>query len=215
MNEFNKFCVNRPSEIENYDAYQSKLDEVREGKTPRWVKIISIILLIALGLSLAYVIFVHPINKLKLRFLIYDSFTLEIIIPGFGIYTTREIQVDGNIMKYGDQYYEIDGNEIYTYHKNFKGEWQKIKSDDFNDPESTRIAEKILKRSNYRHAKGRLFAWKIKDNVDLGNDIQSAGIELYEGKIAIVLSYRSVKGYMHFTDFGKVKLTPPWEEQDK
>ncbi len=194
------------------EAYEKSEETKENKKTPLWVKIIAIILLIALGLSLEYFLLLHPINKLKLRFLLYDNFTIEIIVPNVGLYPKKAtIYVDGNIMLFNDTYYEIDDGEIYTYHKDFNGNWQKQKSEDFSASDNKEIMYKLFNRRNYKRSKDDLYSWVTKDNVDLG-EIGRAGIERYEGNIAIVLYVGiATKIYMCFTDFGKTHLTPPWQ----
>ena len=207
MREFDQFTDNQSGAIDMYERDQEKSDQFKK-KTPQWVKLISIILITAIGISLAYLVFVHPINKLKISVLLCDNYTIKMIIPGGITSETTSIYVDGNIIKYNDQYYEIDGDDVYTYRKNSNGEWKREKSDDFV---SSKYAEELLKRRNYRRVKGRLFAWEIKDEVDLG-DIWSAGIESYDGKMSIVIYYALEKAYIQFTNFGKTKLTPPWQK---
>lgn len=187
-------------------------EDIRNKKIPLWIRIILYVLLASIVLGIFYML-LHPVNKVKLKFFLTRNCTIE-IVASYGFETTRRyVYIDGNVIKIGSECYEIDDGKLYTYIKNSKGEWERILSKENELIENSDIGVQLLKRSNYKRAKGHLFAWSLKKDVD--SDIEELSritFQRDDGKLAIVGYSGVVRVSMRFIKFGKTEITPPWEE---
>ena len=178
---------------------------------PPLPKIVSIILIAVLLLTAVYT-FLHPIYKVKLKFFLFRSCTIEVVATSLGGYQTRDVRIDGNLINVGADYYEIDGDVIYKYVKTGKNTWQKTVSDE-EWTEDLELGDKLLDKSNYKRVKGRLFAWRLKNSVaETIDELSSITLERDAGKIAIMGYYNGVRISLRFTLFGRTRIDPPWEE---
>lgn len=192
----------------------SEQDKVRVNTYSPLLKIMSVFLIIALILSVVY-IFLHPINKVKVKFLLFRNCAIEVVATYYGEYASEEILIDGNLIKAGNVYYEIDGDTVYKYEKTAKDTWKRtvVDEEEFagQDDDFVKI---LFDRSSYKRVKNRPFAWRLKNSVvDTVDELSSVTLERDGGKIAIVGYSNGVRISLRFTRFGRTKIDPPWEEQ--
>ena len=212
MNDFNR--SNYTSEYPLSDPYPApnyQYDKIRENNNPLWFKIVSIVLLVALILTAIYTL-LHPLDKIKLKFFLFRSCTIELVATSWGQAEYKELRIDGNLLQFGSKYYEIDGNRVYEYVKTGKNTWTRILSDE----EWTKgdIGEKLLDKKNYKHKEEALFVWRLKNSVaETIDELSSITIERDAGKIAIVGYRYGVRVALRFTLFGITHIDPPWEER--
>ena len=172
-------------------------------------KIVAIILIAALILTVIYAL-LHPIDKINLKFFLFDNCTIQVVTTSFGKYETKDVLINGNLIKIGDEYYEIDGDMIYTYVKIEEDTWQRRPVEELTA--HLEAANKLLDKDSYKRVKGRLFAWRLKNSVaETIKGLSSITLERDGGKIAIVGNGYGEKISLHFTKFGKTELEPPWE----
>ena len=173
-------------------------------------KIVSIILIAALILTVIYAL-LHPIDKINLKFFLFDNCTLQVVTTSFGKYKTKDVRIDGNLIKVGDDYYEIDGDMVYTYVKIEEDTWQRRPVEELTS--HLESANKLLDKSSYKKVKGKLFAWRLKNSVaETISELSSITLERDGGKIAIMGYGYGEKISLRFTRFGKTEINPPWEE---
>ena len=185
-------------------------DTVRTRTRTPLYKFLTIILIVVLLLTAVYA-FLHPINKLKLKFLLYRSLTIEVAATSYGQYQTKDILVDGNLINFEDEYYELDGDKLFKYVKTGKNSWKRMPADE-EWTKDVELGEILLDKGNYKRVKGRLFAWRLKNSVaETVDDLSSITVERDAGKIAIVGYKNGVKISMRFIMFGKTSIDPPWE----
>ena len=58
-------------------------------------KIVAIILIAALILTVIYAL-IHPIDKINLKFFLFDNCTVQVVITSFGEYKTKDVHIDVN-----------------------------------------------------------------------------------------------------------------------
>lgn len=75
-------------------------------------------MILLLSLTVFYV-FLHPIDKIRVKFFFTCSCTIQ--VRGEGAYKDHDILIDGKFIKINSEYYEIDGDDIYVYRKGKKG----------------------------------------------------------------------------------------------
>ena len=173
-------------------------------------KIVSIILIAALILTVIYAL-LHPIDKINLKFFLFDNCTIQVVTTSFGKYKTKDVHIDGNLIKVGDDYYEIDGDMVYTYVKIEEDTWQRRPVEELTS--HLEFANKLLDKSSYKKVKGKLFAWRLKNSVaETIRGLSSITLERDGGKIAIMGYGYGEKISLRFTRFGKTEINPPWEE---
>ena len=115
------------------------------------------------------------------------------------------------MIKVGDDYYEIDGDKIYTYVKIEEDTWQRRPVEELTS--HLESANKLLDKSSYKKVKGKLFAWRLKNSVaETISELSSITLEKDGGKIAIMGNGYGEKISLRFTRFGKTEIDPPWEE---
>ena len=215
LNSFDKLNIIRDKQPITVGEMPSSDQDTLNVKTySRLTKIVSIILIVILLLSLVYA-FLHPIYKLKLKIFLFNSCTLEATATGYGsymLYQKEDILIDGNLMKVGSDYYELDGGVMYKYVETGKNTWKRIPADE-EWVEDSEVGEKLLDRNSYKRIKGRLFAWRLKNSVaETIDDLSSITLERDAGKIAIKGYNSGVHISIRFTRFGRTKIDPPWEE---
>ena len=173
-------------------------------------KIVAIILIAALILTVIYAL-IHPIDKINLKFFLFDNCTVQVVTTSFGEYKTKDVHIDGNLIKVGDDYYEIDGDMVYTYVKIEEDTWQRRPVEELTS--HLESANKLLDKSSYKKVKGKLFAWRLKNSVaETISELSSITLEKDGGKIAIMGYGYGEKISLRFTRFGKTEINPPWEE---
>ena len=173
-------------------------------------KIVAIILIAALILTAIYAL-LHPIDKINLKFFLFDNCTVQVVTTSFGKYKTKDVHIDGNLIKVGDDYYEIDGDMVYTYVKIEEDTWQRRPVEELTS--HLESANKLLDKSSYKKVKGKLFAWRLKNSVaETISELSSITLERDGGKIAIMGYGYGEKISLRFTRFGKTEIDPPWEE---
>lgn len=173
-------------------------------------KIVSIILIAALILTVIYAL-LHPIDKINLKFFLFDNCTVQVVITSFGEHKTKDVQIDGNLIKVGDDYYEIDGDMVYTYVKIEEDTWQRRPVEELTS--HLESANKLLDKNSYKKVKGKLFAWRLKNSVaETISELSSITLEKDGGKTAIMGYGYGEKISLRFTRFGKTEIDPPWEE---
>lgn len=185
----------------------------KEAKTRSYApfpKIVAIILIAALILTVIYAL-IHPIDKINLKFFLFDNCTVQVVTTSFGEYKTKDVHIDGNLIKVGDDYYEIDGDMVYTYVKIEEDTWQRRPVEELTS--HLESANKLLDKSSYKKVKGNLFAWRLKNSVaETISELSSITLEKDGGKIAIMGYGYGEKISLRFTRFGKTEINPPWEE---
>lgn len=126
MNNFERFNDIPAANV--WDVQENKIplnDEIKPRNNPLWLKIIVYILLGALLLGLIYGL-LHPVNKVKLKFLLTQNCTIEVVASYGFDEVRRNILIDGNLLQVGSEYYEIDNGKLYSYIKNYDGEWERV-----------------------------------------------------------------------------------------
>lgn len=188
----------------------SQDNEVKARSYDPFPKIVAIILIAALILTAIYAL-LHPIDKINLKFFLFDNCTVQVVTTSFGEYKTKDVHIDGNLIKVGDDYYEIDGDKIYTYVKIEEDTWQRRPVEELTS--HLESANKLLDKSSYKKVKGKLFAWRLKNSVaETIRELSSITLERDGGKIAIMGYGYGEKISLRFTRFGKTEIDPPWDE---
>lgn len=222
-NERNPWEVIEEENVANATETAIKKRRNARGKTATawFLGIVKWFLLFSVVLTFVYTVFIHPVNKLKLRLFLGGSYTMVLkVYAGFSQeQSLATVKVDGNLVYVsyrGDRtYYEVDGETIYEYRKIDDG-WEKVKTEEnmifFGDPdEDTLQMSVLLDRHNYERAKEKFFVHRIKKGVDIGEfdavEIRRIGMEygfdLYAG---------GAVGTLVFENIGRTHITPPWEE---
>ena len=194
------------------DEYNPSGDGVKERKPiSLWSKILVGILIFALLLSTVYAL-MHPLDKLKLKLLLFDNYTIE--ISTYSYYDTKHvIHVDGNYMQIDSDIYEYDNGRLYIYQKVYGGKWDKelvSSSDEISD--NYDLGVELMKKSNYHRAKNSLFAWELNSSVRKEFEISNpVTLKRAFGKISIVIENGIYDVYLSFSGFGRTEVTLPWE----
>jgi hypothetical protein len=218
MDGFYRFVdEQRRGVTEIYEEKPIYVDEIKKRKTPLWERIISCILLVALGLSFIYLFLLHPVTKIKLKMFLVRNYTIEIRV-GEGAWSESVwVKLDGNIMKISSTsskietaYYEFDGKTVYQYVSDFGDTWTKqLYSMDALFSEEYNLGKEILKRRNYRRVKGHFLLWEIKDDVDIG-DLSTILSGYNGGRASLFLGSKLV--VLTVKDIGRTKIDIPWEK---
>ena len=180
------------------------------------------ILAILITLIIIY-IFLHPIDKIKLRYFITQDCTIEIISKNTphnnsyfsGSFESRsEIIIDGDWIEADGKYYNVIDGEVYRHYKDASGKWQKEK---YEIDISSSMGAKLLDKNNYVIDKKNPFVWRLKEDID--KEILSMDnicIKRVHGSIAIV-GETVRNGYtaevsLCFCKFGTTNIEFPWDE---
>jgi hypothetical protein len=200
--------------IPDYEMPSSQDKVAKARNYAPFPKIVAIILIAALILTIIYAL-LHPIDKINLKLFLFDNCTIQVVTTSFGEYEeyeTKDVLIDGNLIKVGDEYYEIDGDMVYTYVKIEEDTWQRRPTDE-KLTKHLEYANKLLDKNSYKKVKGKLFAWRLKNSVaETISELSSITLEKDGGKIAIMGNGYGEKISLRFTRFGKTEIDPPWEE---
>ena len=211
MDRFDR--INNIREQQPIPEYEMPSSQDKVAKARNYVpfpKIVAIILIAALILTAIYAL-LHPIDKINLKFYLFDNCTIQVVSTSFGEYKTKDVLIDGNLIKFRDDYYEIDGDKIYTYVKIEEDTWQRRPVEELTA--HLESANKLLDKNSYKKANGKLFTWRLKNSVsETIRELSSITLERDGGKIAIVGNGYGEKISLRFTKFGKSEIDPPWEE---
>ncbi len=189
-------------------------------------KIVPICILAILIILVVTYIFLHPVDKIKLRYFFSRDCTIEVISnttsrnyngPHAVVFSQSrsEILIDGDWMEADGEYYNWIDGEVYRYYKYGSDKWQKelyeidksLSSDDYM----------LLDKNNYVRDKKNPFVWKLKEDIDkeiLG--MSNIRIKRVDGAIAIVgetvRNAYEVEISLCFRKFGTTKIELPWDE---
>lgn len=187
------------------------------------VRTLAIVLLAALALYLLYAVFVHPIDKLKLRLLATQSCTMTVYAQyyAYGVFRTdtATVRVDGNLIAVasseyskpeGWTYYRLDGDSVDVYEPRV-GTWADGTFAWGDVGEINAEYEKLLDRRSYERVKGKLFCWQLRDDVNVRGmwDVQ-LGREA--GRLALTWNGAGVKYTITFKGFGMTRVELPQEK---
>ena len=180
----------------------------------RFVKRLPKILLILLLSLTVFYIFLHPIDKIRVKFFLTRNCTIQ--VRGEGAYKDHDILIDGKFIKIGSEYYEIDGDDIYVYRKGNKGEWQRnLYSNVDAFAEKVGLGDPLFKARNYKSVKGKLFTWELNtDAVELNRDFSNVTLQREDGVISLVSYEGRERVAMRFCRFGTTHIDLPWEEEE-
>ena len=213
MENFDRITKIREQQpIPDYEAPSARDDAAKVRACTLFPRILSLLLIAALVLTVVYV-FLHPINKVKVKFFLFRNCTIQVVAKGLGEYETKKIRIDGNLIQVGGaRYYEVDGDTIYEYVRTGEKTWLRIPADD-EWTEDLESGEKLLDKSNYKKVKGKLFTWRLKNSVaETVHGLSSINLKRDGGKIAIVGYSFGAQVTLRFTLFGRTHIDPPWEE---
>ena len=167
-------------------------------------------------------IFLHPIDKIKLRYFITRECTIEVIsdiTPHEGnlvgsIERRSKVLIDGDWIESDGKYYNFDNGEWYRYYKDAYGNWQK---EEYPMDISSSSGAILLDKNNYVRDKENPFVWVLKEDA-YGKTftMSNVRIERVYGSIAIV-GEESRNGYdaevsLCFRGFGTTDIEFPWDE---
>lgn len=198
--------------IPDYETPPSQDRDAKVRASAPFPKFLAILLIAALVLTVVYA-FLHPINKLKVKFFLFRNCTIQVVAQGIGGYETKKIRIDGNLIQVGDaRYYEVDGDTVYEYVRTGKNTWIRIPTDDYQ-AEDLELGNQLMDRKSYKRVKGKLFTWRLKNSVaETVDGLSSINLKRDAGKIAIVGYSGGAQVTMRFTRFGRTHIDPPWEE---
>lgn len=185
-------------------------------------KIAPICILAILIVLVVVYIFLHPIDKIKLRYFFTKDCTIEAVSDiqsTNGNYVgmnriKRKVLIDGDWIKSDNYYYNLVDGEWYCYYKDAFGKWQKRK---YEIDISSSMGAKLLDKDNYVRDKKNPFVWILKEEAyektfTMGN----VRIERAYGCIAIVgeeyYNGLYVETAICFKGFGTTHIELPWED---
>ena len=196
-------------------------DEIIERKTlSRGGKITIFIVVLAIFISCLSYALIHPLDKLKIKGVLTDNYTVRIVyyVAGaYGVPTLTEtiILVDGEYIQVGSEYYRMSGDTLYKYEQNKNGEWYKTRVNDVTlddielsfDGESQGLGTVLLDKDNYHKVKGSFFVWGLNKSVRQELELPTTvTVERRAGKISIVIG----SAYISMYKFGRTRITLPW-----
>ena len=218
-----------PLELIRREGTQKKdapKEDVQPEKTslqsqPLMIKIIAWAAIFAIVVGFLFGIFVHPIDKLNLALLLGGSCEMKITVKNSFDSEEASLKVRGKYICYeregeAPEYYELDGNIIYTYEKTENGEWKKVPvmggsfaGGFYNDS--------LLNKDNYEKVDGASRVYRVKDaykgTADEINFSRSGG--KYQIQSIDWISVGNVKYATYttitFEKIGGVRVTPPWK----
>ena len=179
------------------------------------------IYLLAILIILAVIYaFLHPIDKIKLRFFFTRNCTIEVVskfTPHNSNITypyegNSKVRIDGDWIEANGKYYNLVDGEVYRYYKDMYGKWQKESYEI-----STSMSSKLLDKKNYVRDKKNPFVWKLKEEAyEETFTLRNIRIERFAGYIAIIGEIDG-NGYdaetiLYFRGFGITDIELPWEE---
>ena len=195
----------------------------QDWKPPLLLKIIAIVLAVVLLVVLAFSIFVHPVDRMKLAIAIARSYEIN-MVASFGFITEEvTIKVDGRYMSVARgrnakniEYYVMDGDTVYTYKQDKSGEWQKALLDDGLYVDAGEF-EVLFDSRNYNRAKGLRPGWELKEGVtfDTFDEVEFVReFGRYKVKATDYINNRNYDVYLTITigRIGRTRVTLPWTE---
>lgn len=179
------------------------------------MRVVAILLLTVFGLFLLYSLFVHPVNKLKLRLLLTKNVTMKIQASYGEQHETVIVKVDGNLIAVGDSqfepihytYYKIEQDTIYAYNE-FTADWEPQDQSLLAGSEEFR---QLFIADNYKRVKGRLRTWQLKEDVRI-DGMQNVRFQRKAGKFTISYQNGLVSCSIVFEKFGRSSIALPGEE---
>ena len=183
------------------DKIRKIRDYSKVGKT------ILIVLLIVFAIYLC----LHPVDKLKVKMFLFRNCTVEARIVGD--INNREsviMKISGNTIKIGQTYYSVSENTVYCHYRYNYGWKREEVSEDSSIRSSEEFSKYILNVNNYERVKGKLFEWKLKDNIDTG-EYKNFTIKRVKGHIAFCFEYEGEEFCMMFKYFGLSWFYKPWK----
>ena len=215
--------IRRDEERDEKGSAPDRADALDDKRTSTVFRIVVLTLVGIIVFSALYTLMVHPIDKLRTALWIGRSYEIKIFaVSGAGM-GDATVKIDKNNVavsdKYGStQYYELDGDKIYTYVKNGE-EWERVDTGEKNIPigaggdKSISIAE-LLDKKNYERAEGELFEYHAREN-ELGG-LKKVKFKRVDGKYRIsgVIEdgFYDISITLIFDRIGMTGVTPPWEE---
>lgn len=212
-------------EIYQYNNMGGKNNHnVSKHKTSLVLIIVACVLIVALALFLAYFFFVHPIDKLMWKLDKKNNFTMYMTLENNFVKGQLTMWFEDNYIKTEltasntwfseTTYYELRGDELYTYSKKFTSDaWESELAAESLENSIIEGTEALFEKDNYERVEGKWFSWKLKEDIDSGafSDIiftQNFGQFSITGKV-----YMEGKLYditINFTRIGNTKVNPPW-----
>ena len=192
------------------------------------VRILVFILAIFFALYLLYAVFVHPVNKLNFRLLLQKNCTMTMRVSmrhGLGYASGQTtMYLDGNLFAVAEVnskdphtfvYIEMADDKI-TVHDFVLGDWYHMDYEEYlfingGSADSVDDFQKLFDRRNYERVRGKLFAWEIKDDVDMGT-IYDVQFRRKLGKFTITWKEFETEYTVIFESFGWADLQRVWEE---
>lgn len=197
-------------------------EKTGEGRVPLPARIAALVAVVAIAVGLLFAIFVHPIDKLNLALLLGGSCEMKITVKNSFDSEEASLKVRGKYICYEregkvPEYYELDGNIIYTYEKTDDGEWKKVPvmGGSFADG---LYNGSLLNKDNYEKAKGASRVYEVKDAHKGTHDeitfSRSGGkyqIEAIDWTAVGNVKYATYTT-ITFEKIGGVRVTPPWKK---
>ena len=164
--------------------------------------------------------FLHPLDKIKLRYFFSRNCTIEVVskvTPHNSNITypyegNSQVLIDGDWIEAKGKYYNLVDGEVFRYYKDMYGKWQKESYEI-----DTSMSSKLLDKKNYVRDKKNPFVWKLKEEAYEDTfTLSNIRIERFAGFIAIV-GETDGNGYdakiiLYFRGFGITNIELPWEE---
>lgn len=156
-------------------------EEAGEPKEERrrevWIYVLAAVAGFILLTGLYYMI-MHPIDRARLKLAIYDSYTITTTANG----RSQTIEVDGEAMFFGGQYYEIDGEDVYGFRQDEDGVWHRQK--EYYPPDSTDNAwlVEVMTPQNYER---EFFPWKPMEFKGSILELENVRTQVLMGKCII------------------------------
>lgn len=134
-------------------------------------------------LTALYYIILHPVDRLAIKFALNDSYVINTeaktwvsFVPG------STIEVDGNIIRQGDTYYEIGEETSYVYRKGTDEKWYRNIYYPEQDDSLIFIAEDLIDRSNYTRG---FFPWSPMEYNKPFEELENVTVQVTAGKCII------------------------------
>lgn len=216
MNENNQFNIPRArTEVteptpENFDT----LDNVRASRDYLFLKIIAIVLASLLLTLFLRSVFINPMAEFTFSTGIAQSCRIRIVSEGLYSDLRKEsvVKVDGNLISIDDnKYYEIGGNTVYEHYQAFNGTWitNNIVGEAF-ELGGDSATQNLFNYKSYEKKPGKIFAWQIKQGVDVG-DFRNVELTRKGGKTVIIAYVEMTKITITLDRIGRTKVDTPWE----
>ena len=220
MNNYDPlWAIRRDDNLKDPEPERADKDrEYNDKRTSLTFKIVKWALVVAVLLYLLYTVCVHPVDKLRLGIALGGSCEIRILVyQGLGS-GEATLKIDGNLMSItqghsgSTEYYEIDGDSIYTYELSSNGEWKRVFVSSASESVTGNAFINILKGKNYERKEGSFSSYRIKDDVDIGS-FKKVEFQRTGGKPVLTISdYDHTYYTLIFNRIGITRVTPPWKE---